>query len=99
MASAVDIAHLLDRLTDPRTVNRAAWLEVLGELVHFEARSPLVIGHLVGRKDDEGVVVTTFIQYEKRMTATLVWAILAPLHRRLARYLLQHAADHVPHPA
>jgi len=70
------------------------------ELVHFEARSHLVLGHLVVRIRDDEVVMTTFIHYEKRMAATVVWEILSPLHRRLARYLLEHAADlHVPHPA
>lgn len=62
------------------------------EVVHLEAVSPLLRGVLVLRRRAPTVVaVTTYVRYT-RAPARLLWAIVGPVHRRVARYLLQHAA-------
>jgi hypothetical protein len=62
------------------------------EVIHLEAVSPLLRGVLVLRRPDPtGVVVTTYVRYT-RAPARLLWTIAGPLHRRVARYLLEHAA-------
>jgi hypothetical protein len=63
------------------------------ELLHLEARSPLLIGHMVWRLHDERLVMNTFLQYEKHRVALAVWAILGNVHRGGAPYLLGLAAD------
>jgi hypothetical protein len=61
------------------------------ELLHLEARSPLLRGHMVWRLHHERLVMTTFLQYEMHRTASAVWAVLGNAHRR-APYLLGLAA-------
>jgi hypothetical protein len=51
------------------------------ELLHLEARSTLLTGHMVWRLHHERLVMTTFLQYKKRRTASVVWAILGNIHR------------------
>jgi hypothetical protein len=61
------------------------------ELLHLEARSTLLTGHMVWRLD-ERLVMTTFLQYERRRAAPVVWAVLGNVHRGGAPYLLELAA-------
>jgi hypothetical protein len=63
-------------------------------VVHLEAVSPLLgRGVLVGRKvDPTCVVITTYVFYTRPAPARVAWKIAGPLHRRVARYLLEHAA-------
>lgn len=63
------------------------------EVVRLEAESPLVRGIIVGRRPDPTrVVLTTFVVHRRRRAARVVWTFLAPIHRRVARALLAHAA-------
>jgi hypothetical protein len=62
------------------------------ELLHLEARSTLFSGHMVWRLHPERLVMTTFIQYEMRMTAAVVWAVIGIIHRGGAPYLFELAA-------
>ncbi|HXB65852.1 MAG TPA: hypothetical protein VNV42_13370 [Solirubrobacteraceae bacterium] len=63
------------------------------ELLHLEARSTLLNGHMVWRLHPERLVMTTFFQYEKRRAAPAVWAVLGNIHRGGAPYLLNLAAN------
>lgn len=69
------------------------------ELLHLEARSALLTGHMVWRLHHERLVMTTFLQYKRRRTASVVWAVLGNIHRGGAPYLLRLSADHRPEPA
>ena len=68
------------------------------ELLHLEARSTLLSGHMVWRLHDERLVMTTFLQYEMRRTAPVVWAVIGNIHRGGAPYLFELAADHRSQP-
>ncbi len=62
------------------------------ELLHLEARSTLMSGHMVWRVHREQLVMTTFLQYEMSRTASAVWAVIGNIHRGAAPYLLELAA-------
>jgi hypothetical protein len=62
------------------------------ELLHLEARSTLLSGHMVWRLRDERLVMTTFLQYEMGGMAPAVWAVIGNIHRGAAPYLLELAA-------
>jgi hypothetical protein len=62
------------------------------ELLHLEARSPLLSGHMVWRLHPERLVMTTFLQYEMRRSASVVWAVIGNIHRGGGPYLLNLAA-------
>jgi hypothetical protein len=62
------------------------------ELLHLEARSPLLTGHMVWRLGPERLMMTTFLQYERRRAAPAVWAVLGNIHRGGGPYLLELAA-------
>ncbi len=62
------------------------------ELLHLEARSRLLNGHMVWRLDNERLGLTTFLQFERRRTAALVWAVIGNIHRGGGTYLLRLAA-------
>ena len=62
------------------------------EVIHLEAVSPLLRGVLVLRRPAPTVVaVTTYVRYT-RAPARFLWTVVGPLHRRVARYLLEYAA-------
>ena len=63
------------------------------ELLHLEARSRLLTGHMVWRLHNERLVMTTFLQYEMRRTAPVVWAVIGNIHRGAAPYLCELAAN------
>jgi hypothetical protein len=66
------------------------------EAARLTASGPLIEAVIVGRKiDPTGVVLTTGIDYQRRAAARFVWRLVRPLHRRVARYLLAHAASSV----
>ena len=69
------------------------------ELLHLEAQSTLLRGHMLWRLHDERLVMTTFLQYEMRRTAPVVWAVIGNIHRSGAHCLLGLAADHRSQPA
>ena len=64
------------------------------DVIHLEAVSPLLgRGVLVGRKvDPTRVVITTYVFYTRPAPARVAWTIAGPLHRRVARHLLERAA-------
>jgi hypothetical protein len=72
------------------------WRIVTSEpaLLHLEARSTLLTGHMVWRLHHERLVMTTFFQYERHRTASAVWAVLGNIHRGGAPYLLNLAAGY-----
>jgi hypothetical protein len=64
------------------------------DVIVLEAVSPwLGRGVIVGcRPDRTRTVITTFIFFARPAVARVLWAIAGPLHRRVAVYLLEHAA-------
>jgi hypothetical protein len=63
------------------------------EAIHLEAVGPLMRGVIVGRRADPSTaVLTTFVVYVRRAQARIVWALVGPLHRRIAPHLLELAA-------
>lgn len=62
------------------------------ELLHLEAQSRLLSGHMVWRLHDTRLVMTTFLRYEMHTTASVVWAALGNVHRGGAPHLLELAA-------
>jgi hypothetical protein len=63
------------------------------DVVHLEAAGPLMRGVIVGRRTASTAVLTTFVFYVSRARARVVWAIIGPLHRRIAPNLLERAAN------
>lgn len=62
------------------------------ELLHLEAQSRLLNGHMLWRLHDERLEMTTFLYYKMRRTAPVVWAVIGRIHRGGARCLLKLAA-------
>jgi hypothetical protein len=62
------------------------------ELLHLEARSTLLSGHMVWRLHHDRLVMTTLLQYEMRRTASAIWAAVGNFHRGGSPYLLNLAA-------
>lgn len=58
--------------------------------IRLHNASPMMAGNLVIHIGDGEVSLGTFIRYDRRR-GQLVWAVLAPLHRRLAPGLLRDA--------
>ncbi|SOX51977.1 DUF2867 domain-containing protein [Mycobacterium ahvazicum] len=66
------------------------------ELV-LTARGPLMRGELTLRRPDgRRATLTTRVHYRRRLSARMVWAVIAPLHRAVAPRLMQHAAESDP---
>lgn len=64
------------------------------DVVHLEAVSP-VLGRgaiLVRRIDPTCAVVTTYLFFARPAAARVIWKIAGPLHRKVAPYLMEHAA-------
>ena len=63
------------------------------DLVCLQADSALISGVIVGRRPHPTrTVLTTFVVYRRRWPARVIWALVAPIHRRVARSLPAHAA-------
>ena len=64
------------------------------DLIQLEAVSPLLgRGVLVARRSDATrALITTYVFFTRRAAGRVAWSIVAPLHRRVARYLLERAA-------
>ncbi len=90
--------HLLRLRLGPRSSpeNILGWTIVTSEhdVIHLEAVSPLLgRGVIVGRRSDPRcAVVTTYVFYARQAPARIAWKIAGPLHRRVARYLMERAA-------
>ena len=62
------------------------------DLLHLEARSKWLDGHMVWRLDDTHLTMTTFVRYEMLRTGLLVWGALGNVHRASAPCLLKLAS-------
>ncbi|MEM6105057.1 DUF2867 domain-containing protein [Mycobacterium sp. 050272] len=63
------------------------------ELV-LTARGPLMRGELtLRRQDGRRATLTTRVHYRRRLSARMVWAVIAPMHRAVAPRLMQRAAE------
>jgi hypothetical protein len=63
------------------------------DAIHLEAAGPLMHGVIVGRRADPSTaLLTTFVIYVRPAPARIVWALVGPLHRRIAPRLLELAA-------
>jgi hypothetical protein len=65
------------------------------EVVQVTAGGPLGRGVLVGRRTGTAVVLTTYVVHGHPLSR-LVWALVLPLHRRVAPYLLTRASRCAP---
>src|SRR4051794_35730798 len=63
------------------------------DVVHLRTEGPLLRAEIVARRlAPSAVGFTTFLFYKHRATPFL-WAVIGPLHRRIAPYLLARAAS------
>ena len=66
-------------------------------VVRLEASSSLLRAVIVGRRVGLHTTrLTTFLFYERPVPARVIWAIIGPVHRRVAPYLLARAAAPPP---
>jgi hypothetical protein len=64
------------------------------DVVKLEASGPLMRATLIGRKvEPASVTLTTYVFYQRPIVARIIWTLVAPLHRRVARFLMQRAAS------
>jgi Protein of unknown function (DUF2867) len=80
---------------DPSDDHVLGWRVVTREpdLIRLEAPAPLLRGTLViQRVDPTCTRLTTSLFYIRPGAARIVWALAGPVHRRIAPYLLTHAA-------
>jgi hypothetical protein len=84
------------RLGPTSSPNHVLGMQIMAarpEAIHLQAESWLIRGAVVGRKvDPRHVVVSTYVFYTSPVAARIVWTAVGPLHRRVARYLMEHAA-------
>jgi hypothetical protein len=64
------------------------------DVLCLEAVSPLLgRGVIVGRRPDRArTVIATYVFFARPAVARVLWTVAGPLHRRVAAYLLEHAA-------
>jgi len=64
------------------------------DAIRMEAAGPLMRGVIVGRRVSASTaVLTTYVVYVRHTRARAIWALVGPLHRKVAPYLLDLAAD------
>ncbi len=70
------------------------WRIVTGgpDVAVLRALSPWMSGHLVLRRADGEIVLTTFLRWARPGLPRLVWALVGPVHRRVTPHLLARAA-------
>ena len=66
---------------------------VAPDLIHVEAESPLARGAIIGRRSKRGFALTTYLWFRRPHLMRLVWTGLAPVHRKVAAYLLERVAN------
>lgn len=70
------------------------------DVIHLEATGPLLRAAIILRTvETTSLTVTTFGFYRRPTAARVIWAVVGPLHRRIAPYLLECAADSTCRPA
>jgi hypothetical protein len=63
------------------------------DVLCLKAEGSLVDGMMVARRTEDNVArLTTFLSYQRPL-ARFVWAIVGPVHRRVAPYLMERAAS------
>jgi hypothetical protein len=63
------------------------------DAVHLRASSPIMRASIVADRVEPTLVsLTTYLYFERPRTARSLWAIVGPIHRRVARYLMERAA-------
>jgi hypothetical protein len=66
------------------------------DVVRLQASGTLADAVIIGRRiDAPGIRLTTALRYRRPALARVVWAIIGPLHRRIAPLLLERAARQV----
>jgi hypothetical protein len=63
------------------------------DVMRLEAASGLLRGALVARRVDPSCVRLTTMLFFRRPPARVIWAVVGPLHRRIAPFLLARAAN------
>ena len=82
----------LGPVSSPKHV--VGWQIVTNEpdVLVLRAEGPLMDGMMVARRGRENTArLATFVVYQRRL-ARIVWAIVGPVHRRVAPYLMERAA-------
>jgi hypothetical protein len=66
------------------------------DVVRLRASGTLADAVIIGRRiDAPGIRLTTALSYRRPALASVVWAVVGPLHRRIAPLLLERAARQV----
>jgi hypothetical protein len=68
------------------------------DVIHLEASGPLIRGVIVGRRTSQSTAIFTTFVFYTWVPAPVVWAVAAPLHRRVAPYLLERGVMTGPTP-
>jgi hypothetical protein len=62
-------------------------------MIRLEATSPLLRAAIVAeRPAPDRAAVTTYLWFERPAVMRVLWDVVGPLHRSVARYLLARAA-------
>jgi hypothetical protein len=62
------------------------------DVLHLEAVSALLRGVMVMRRVEPGrMVISTYLFYSRPVPAGVLWAMISPVHRRVAAYLMERA--------
>jgi hypothetical protein len=71
-------------------------IESTPELAHGRGDSPVLVGHLIGRRVEPTLItLTTVLVYKRPVLAVPVWTIAGPAHRRIAPDMLERVANPV----
>jgi hypothetical protein len=63
------------------------------EVIQLEAASPLLRGVIVVRRVDRTCTsMSSYVLYKRAAPARVLWKLARPIHRRVARHLLERAA-------
>jgi hypothetical protein len=68
------------------------------DVIHLEASGPLIRGVIMGRRTSQSTAIFTTFVFYAWVPARIVWAVAAPLHRRVAPYLLERGVMTGPNP-
>jgi len=65
------------------------------DVLHLEAKGPIMDGHMIWRLKHDRLVMTTFVRYNKPRLAAGIWAFAGRIHRNGVPGLLRLAANAV----
>ena len=94
--------HVLRFRLAPRTspAHVLGWTIMTSEpdVAHLRAESPLLRADLVLRRlDGDRARITTYAFYRRPAACRALWAVIGPLHRAIAPYLMERTAAGRPH--